>query len=100
MNTTRSHSLWTGSVCRAPWIVAVAGLVGALLGSVFGRSYVAACECASPMWQLQIDTTTAMDDTVWPARAVLKAFENDGPILVDSINHRESKVDHLMGGSW
>jgi len=80
------------------WFIAITTLLGAILGTSLAKSHVAACDCVELQWQLELDQTTEMDETVWPTRARLRATSSP-QVILDSLSS-DFKVDHVMGGSW
>lgn len=102
MKATRSggysRSLDRKIASRSRWFIAIATVLGAILGSSFAKSYVAACDCSEPQWQLVLDENTELDETIWPTRATLRATSSP-QVFLDSVSP-DFKVDYVMGGTW
>lgn len=76
----------------------LAALLGAICGSIGATQITAACECSVPRWQLMLADVSGdeFDASAWPTTAELEA--RPGTIIVRSVNHATSTIDHLHVG--
>lgn len=82
-----------------PVFTGIAALFGALAGAAVAQQHARACECAHPVWQLQLNRTTDPDESIWPERPSLEAYPS-GPLLFWNQRARDPKIDHLQAGTW